>query len=72
MNGDRVDYRYANLLKYIYENATLQVKINEDWNWITGKIPVRRGIRQGDTISPKLFYLSVGINVYLGRREVSL
>ncbi|XP_030760917.1 uncharacterized protein LOC115886027 [Sitophilus oryzae] len=47
----RVDYRYTRLIEYIYSNATTTVKLHET----TGKIEVGRGVRQGDTISPKLF-----------------
>lgn len=57
MNDTRIDSRYTNLLKYIYKNATFHVKINEDLK--TDKIKVNRGIRQGDTISPKLFTLAL-------------
>ena len=28
-------------------------------DWVTGKVPVRRSVRQGDTISPKLFTLAL-------------
>lgn len=35
----------------------MQVKINETAT--TGKIPLRRRIKQGDTISPKLFTLAL-------------
>lgn len=51
----RIDSRYSNLIKFIYEHATLHVKLEEDW--VTGRVPIRRGVRQGDTISPKLFTL---------------
>ena len=47
----RIDYRYTRLIEYIYSNATTTVKLHET----TGKIKVGRGVRQGDTISPKLF-----------------
>ncbi|CAG4950935.1 unnamed protein product [Colias eurytheme] len=46
-----VDTRYVEVLKEIYKGATLQVKLHE----VSRRIPVGRGVRQGDTISPKLF-----------------
>lgn len=57
MDDARIDSRYTNLLKNIYENATFHVKINEDLK--TDKVKVNRGVRQGDTISPKLFTLAL-------------
>lgn len=57
MDTARIDTRYSNLIKYIYENATLQVSIDEDL--VTDPIPINRGVRQGDTISPKLFTLAL-------------
>lgn len=57
LHNARVDSRYANLLSNIYQNATLSVKIDD--NVKTKKIPVNRGVRQGDTISPKLFTLAL-------------
>lgn len=53
MDEAHIDSRYSKLIKSIYAGATMQVKLNDDW--MTDKIPVKRGIRQGDTISPKLF-----------------
>lgn len=47
----RVDYRYTKLIYNIYKNATMVVKLREN----TERIPIRRGVRQGDTMSPKLF-----------------
>ncbi|XP_030755289.1 uncharacterized protein LOC115881780 [Sitophilus oryzae] len=47
----RVDYRYTRLIEYIYSNATTTVKLHET----TDKIEVGKGVRQGYTISPKLF-----------------
>jgi len=47
----RIDYRYTRLIEYIYSNATTTVKLHET----TEKIKISRGVRQGDTISPKLF-----------------
>lgn len=57
MEHARIDSRYINLIKYVYNNATLHVKIDEDTR--TNKIKVTRGVRQGDTISPKLFTLAL-------------
>ena len=57
MDAARIDSRYSNLIKDIYEHATLHVKVEEDL--ITGRIPIKREVRQGDTISPKLFTLAM-------------
>lgn len=46
----RVD-RYTGLLKCIYDHATASVSLHED----TNRFNIKRGMRQGDTISPKLF-----------------
>ncbi|MEG7521477.1 MAG: reverse transcriptase domain-containing protein, partial [Chromatiales bacterium] len=42
---------YVELLKDIYTNRSMRVHIHKESN----KINIRRGVRQGDTISPKLF-----------------
>ena len=51
LEESRIDYRYSELIKIIYENATSTIRLHEE----TRQIPIRRGIRQGDTLSPKLF-----------------
>ena len=42
---------YTELLKEIYANSSMTVHLHKESN----KINIRRGVRQGDTISPKLF-----------------
>ena len=42
---------FIELLKEIYTNSSMTVHIHKESN----KINIRRGVRQGDTISPKLF-----------------
>ena len=42
---------YIKLLKEIYTNSSMTVHLYKESN----KINIRRGVRQGDTISPKLF-----------------
>ena len=42
---------YIELLKEIYTNSSMTVHLHKESN----KINIRRGVRQGDTISPKLF-----------------
>lgn len=55
MNNCRIDSRYRQLIHNIYEKATMVIQLEEK----TGKIPIKRGVRQGDIISPKLFTLAL-------------
>lgn len=54
-NNARVDSGYKDLLENIYNNATSVINIGEDIK--TNKIPIKRGVTQGDTVSPQLFTL---------------
>ncbi len=47
-----IDFRYIEVLKCLYTNATMSVQVQ---NQSTKNIPLQRGVRQGDVISPKLF-----------------
>ena len=48
----QIDYRYIEVLKCLYKNATMSVRLQDQ----TSKpILLQRGVRQGDVISPKLF-----------------
>lgn len=46
-----VNEKYINILKNIYSNSTSRVKLDK----VGEIINIKRGVRQGDPISPKLF-----------------
>ncbi|KAJ0179579.1 hypothetical protein K1T71_005291 [Dendrolimus kikuchii] len=48
----RIDWRYIEVLRCLYDAATMTVQIQDRR---AKPIPLRRGVRQGDVISPKLF-----------------
>lgn len=47
----RVDYRLTRLIYNIYKNSTACIQLHQ----VTRKFPLNRNVRQGDTMSPKLF-----------------
>ncbi|KAH1021435.1 hypothetical protein HUJ04_010951 [Dendroctonus ponderosae] len=51
LSDGRIDYRYTQIIKYIYENATASVKTQKS----TNTFKIDKGVRQGDTISKKMF-----------------
>lgn len=53
LRNARVDQRYINLIENIYKTSTISIKLHET----TNRINAKRGVRQGDVMSPKLFTL---------------
>ena len=51
MKEQGIPGKYTRTLKNIYETATASIRLHEN----CGPVYIRRGVRQGDTISPKLF-----------------
>lgn len=51
LNQSRIDYRYTRLIHNIYKESMAYIKLHRD----TDSFPLQRGVRQGDTLSPKLF-----------------
>lgn len=54
LRNARIDHRYTNLIDNIYNNATVRVTLGQNQ---TDEIHIKRGVRQGDTLSPKLLTL---------------
>jgi hypothetical protein len=48
----QVVWRYIQVMRCLYESATFSVQVQ---NQQTKPVPLHRGVRQGDVISPKLF-----------------
>ena len=49
---------FCNWLKTFYTDASMQIILN---GWLTQKIPLLRGVRQGDPLSPLLYILCVEV-----------
>ena len=55
MREQGVNENYIQIIKHIYENGTSIIRLHKD----TNEIKIAKGVRQGDTISPKLFTASL-------------
>ena len=51
LRNQGIEERYVKLLEDIYRGSTATIKLHKT----SDKIPIKKGVRQGDTISPKLF-----------------
>lgn len=56
LKKSRIDYRYMNLVKRLYFNATIAIRVFDKTNTIS----IERGNNQGDIIFPKLFTKALG------------
>ena len=55
MREQGVEEDYIEIIRNIYENGTSIIRLHKD----TDEIKIAKGVRQGDTISPKLFTASL-------------
>lgn len=51
MRNQGIEEAYVRTLDHIYEGSTATIKLHKT----SDKVPIEKGVRQGDTISPKLF-----------------
>lgn len=51
LKSQNVERKYINILKYLYSNSSSRVKLET----VGPEFPIRRGVRQGDPISPRIF-----------------
>lgn len=51
LKNQGIEHKYIRILKNIYESSSAKIKLEREGN----KIKIKRGVRQGDPISPKLF-----------------
>jgi len=51
LNAQEVPAQYIQFLSNIYESSTSTIQLEQEGE----PLPIKRGVRQGDTISPKLY-----------------
>ena len=51
MRAHGIHETYVATLASIYNNGTSVIKLD----YVSNRFPINRGVRQGDTLSPKLF-----------------